>query len=189
MTSLKTKLFNSKCLKQIKALFTFLNEVLCSLDITLSSVSTDIMDAIFYLSSNVLFSLWLWFKSIGIAVDTSFLYFGACVWCHLWRNASDLSHGEKSITPDQSERAAARSKVTVSCLSEFYWLQVVAVQGVSLCQSKLFRLCGTASHVPWRLPRINFKVWENSASSESLERLSNYANMIHDKRFVFTKTF
>lgn len=88
-----------------------------------------------------------------------------------------------------SERVAARSKVTVSCLSEFYWLQVVAVQGVSLCQSKLFRLCGTASHVPWRLPRINFKVWENSASSESLERLSNYANMIHDKRFVFTKTF
>lgn len=68
------------------------------------------------------------------------------------------------------------------------WLQVVEVQGVSLCQSKLFRLCGTASHVPWRLPRINFKVWENSASSESLERLSNYANMIHDKRFVFTKT-
>lgn len=65
MTSLKTKLFNSKCLKQIKALFTFLNEVLCSLDITLSSVSTDIMDAIFYLSSNVLFSLWLWFKSVS----------------------------------------------------------------------------------------------------------------------------
>lgn len=37
--------------------------------------------------------------------------------------------------------------------------------------------------------RDDYLVWENSASSESLERLSNYANMIHDKRFVFTKTF
>lgn len=58
MIFLKTKLFNSKCLKQIKVFFIFFNEVLCFLDIMLFSVLIDIMDVIFYLSFNVLFFLW-----------------------------------------------------------------------------------------------------------------------------------